>query len=105
MTQPTFTARELELLDEALDRYMADAYGHDNEEGVFTPQDWTALQSLSEKISGVRVQLGGQPEQTPEIPTCPGWGEECGTETERESDLCPDCHMARMDAQSPRIPL
>ncbi len=40
----------------------------------------------------------------PEIPTCPGWGEECGNETEG-SDLCPDCHMARLDAQSPRIPL
>lgn len=33
---------------------------------------------------------------------CPGWGEDCGTQT--ESDLCGDCTMARMDAQSPRIP-
>ncbi|WP_331731822.1 hypothetical protein [Streptomyces sp. NBC_00073] len=65
MPQPTFTARELELLDEALDRYMADAYGHDNEEGAFNPQDWATLQNLSEKISGARQQLGGQPEQTP----------------------------------------
>ncbi|MFF6979508.1 hypothetical protein ACFZAV_17555 [Streptomyces sp. NPDC008343] len=40
-----------------------------------------------------------------EIPTCPGWGEECGNETEREADLCPDCRMARLDAQSPQIPL
>ncbi|MCZ0983928.1 hypothetical protein O1L60_45010 [Streptomyces diastatochromogenes] len=38
-------------------------------------------------------------------PTCPGWGEECGNETEERLDLCPDCHMARLDAQSPRIPL
>jgi hypothetical protein len=41
----------------------------------------------------------------PEISACPGWGEECGNETESGADLCPDCHMARLDAQSPRIPL
>ncbi|MDX3213855.1 hypothetical protein [Streptomyces scabiei] len=42
----------------------------------------------------------------PEIPTtCPGWDEECGNETERGADLCPDCLMARLDAQSPRLPL
>lgn len=36
-----------------------------------------------------------------EIPTCPGWGEECGNQT-AGSDLCPDCHMGRLNAQSPR---
>lgn len=34
---------------------------------------------------------------------CPGYGEDCGTQT--TSDLCPDCTMGRMDAQSPRIPV
>ncbi|MEU0214083.1 hypothetical protein ABZ281_02805 [Streptomyces sp. NPDC006265] len=41
----------------------------------------------------------------PEIPACPGWGEECGNEMEKEADLCPDCYMARLDVQSPRISL
>lgn len=36
--------------------------------------------------------------------TCPGWGEDCGTTIPKSSDLCPDCAMARLDAQSPRIP-
>ena len=34
---------------------------------------------------------------------CPGYGEDCGTLT--MSDLCPDCTLARMDAQSPRVAL
>ncbi|MFF9076326.1 hypothetical protein ACF1A9_29140 [Streptomyces sp. NPDC014872] len=42
---------------------------------------------------------------TPQNRTCPGWNEECGNETEQGMDLCPDCHMARLDAQCPRIPL
>lgn len=33
---------------------------------------------------------------------CPGWGEECGNPI-GGSDLCPDCTMARLDAQSSRI--
>ncbi|MEV6680695.1 hypothetical protein AB0N09_28095 [Streptomyces erythrochromogenes] len=37
--------------------------------------------------------------------TCRGWGEPCGNETEQDMDLCPDCHMARLDTQSPRNPL
>ncbi|WP_327740628.1 hypothetical protein OG749_47220 (plasmid) [Streptomyces nojiriensis] len=40
-----------------------------------------------------------------EIATCPGWGEECGNETAAGMDLCPDCFTARLDVQSPRIPL
>ena len=36
--------------------------------------------------------------------TCPGWGEECGNNTEQGMDLCPDCHMGRLNTQSPRIP-
>lgn len=35
---------------------------------------------------------------------CPGWGDSCGNLCTLDSDLCPDCTMARMDAQSPRIP-
>lgn len=37
---------------------------------------------------------------------CRGYGEECGTPVKHhgDSDLCPDCTVARMDAQSPRIP-
>ncbi|WP_331731819.1 hypothetical protein [Streptomyces sp. NBC_00073] len=44
-------------------------------------------------------------DRQPEKGTCPGWGEECGNETESDMDLCPDCHMGRLNAQSPRIPL
>lgn len=36
---------------------------------------------------------------------CRGWGEDCEqTITSDTADLCPDCHMSRLDAQSPRIP-
>lgn len=46
-----------------------------------------------------------QPDTQPEPRVCPGWGGECGNETTwATADLCPDCHMARLDAQSPRIP-
>lgn len=34
---------------------------------------------------------------------CPGYGEDCGTQT--TSELCPDCTMGRLEAQSPRIPV
>lgn len=33
---------------------------------------------------------------------CPGWNDSCGNDIE-DGDLCPDCTMARLDAQSPRI--
>jgi len=37
---------------------------------------------------------------------CQGWGaDECGNVIPAEADLCGDCGMARMDAQSPRIPV
>jgi hypothetical protein len=37
---------------------------------------------------------------------CKGWAaDSCGTVIPAEADLCGDCGMARMDAQSPRIPL
>jgi hypothetical protein len=36
--------------------------------------------------------------------TCPGWGEDCGTQLTPGNDLCPDCTMGRMNDQSPRIP-
>ncbi|MFG3157213.1 hypothetical protein ACGF7W_34845 [Streptomyces sp. NPDC048219] len=36
--------------------------------------------------------------------TCRGWTEPCGNPVE-DGDLCPDCTMGRLDAQSPRIPL
>lgn len=37
---------------------------------------------------------------------CPSWGvdEDCGGPLMPGSDLCGDCHMARCDAESPRIP-
>lgn len=36
---------------------------------------------------------------------CPGYGDEdCGGPTLPGSDLCGDCHMARCDIESPRIP-
>ncbi|MDX3165892.1 hypothetical protein PV516_19080 [Streptomyces scabiei] len=44
------------------------------------------------------------PENTTTTRTCPGWGEDCGNPTESGMDLCPDCHMGRLDAESPRIP-
>lgn len=34
---------------------------------------------------------------------CPGWNDSCGNMLEGDADLCPDCTMARLDAQSPRI--
>lgn len=34
---------------------------------------------------------------------CPGWNEECGNEIDPGDDLCPDCLMARLNAQSPRV--
>jgi hypothetical protein len=36
---------------------------------------------------------------------CKGWSEACGNEIKGSSDLCPDCTMARLDVQSPRIPV
>ncbi|MFD0437142.1 hypothetical protein [Streptomyces chartreusis] len=87
MTRPSFTTRELELLDEALGA-LSEVAGE-----ALSDETETELEALSFKIR----HLGPKP-------TCPGWGEECGNETEG-SDLCPDCHMARLDAQSPRIPL
>lgn len=47
----------------------------------------------------IAYDLGTQP--------CPGFGEECGTPVKHHNDsvLCPDCTMARLDAQSPRIPV
>lgn len=35
---------------------------------------------------------------------CKGWGEDCGNLIDDNSDLCPDCSIARLDAHSPRIP-
>lgn len=46
-----------------------------------------------------------QRDTQPETPVCPGWGEPCGNETAETADLCPYCHMARLDTESPRIPL
>jgi hypothetical protein len=37
-----------------------------------------------------------------QVRTCPGWGEDCGNHV-TAGDLCPDCTVARLDAQSPRI--
>lgn len=39
-------------------------------------------------------------------PLCPGYGtgEDCGNPKLPGGDLCGDCHMARCDAESPRIP-
>lgn len=35
---------------------------------------------------------------------CPGWGESCGNLIEDPTgDLCPDCTMGRLNAQSPRL--
>lgn len=37
---------------------------------------------------------------------CKGWAaDSCGTVIPAEADLCGDCGMARMDTQSPRIPV
>ncbi|MEV7581587.1 hypothetical protein [Streptomyces erythrochromogenes] len=46
-----------------------------------------------------------QRDAQPETTDCPGWGERCGNETTESADLCPDCFTARLNAQSPRIPL
>lgn len=35
---------------------------------------------------------------------CPGWNDSCGNTLEGDANLCPDCTMGRMNAQSPRIP-
>jgi hypothetical protein len=35
---------------------------------------------------------------------CPGWGEECGNKIPAPEDLCPDCTVGRLEAQSPRVP-
>ncbi len=35
---------------------------------------------------------------------CRGYGEDCGLPIFAPADLCPDCHMARMNTESPRIP-
>lgn len=32
---------------------------------------------------------------------CPGWNDSCGNKLEGDADLCPDCTMGRMNAQSP----
>lgn len=34
---------------------------------------------------------------------CPGWGtgEDCGNEKMEGGDLCPDCHLARLNHESP----
>ncbi|MFE3166763.1 hypothetical protein [Streptomyces sp. NPDC059224] len=87
MTQSIFTARECELLDEAL--------GALSEAAAEALSDETAaqLEALGFKIHGLGPKR-----------TCPGWGEECGNEMEAGADLCPDCRMGRLDAQSPRIP-
>ncbi|MFI6689317.1 hypothetical protein [Streptomyces sp. NPDC050485] len=97
MTQPIFTTRECEWLDEALGA-LSDVAGE-------TLSDETAaeLQELNFKIW--RLGPERQRDRQPEIRTCPGWGAQCGNETTGEADLCPDCHMGRLDAQSPRIPL
>lgn len=34
---------------------------------------------------------------------CPGWNDSCDNVIEGDADLCPDCTMGRMNAQSPRI--
>lgn len=37
---------------------------------------------------------------------CRGWGEDCGTPVRvGVEDLCPDCTVARLDSESPRIPV
>ena len=35
---------------------------------------------------------------------CPGYGEDCGTPIPAGNDLCGDDTMARLDAESPRVP-
>ena len=35
---------------------------------------------------------------------CPGWNDSCSQLLPKGNDLCPDCTMGRMNAQSPRIP-
>lgn len=32
---------------------------------------------------------------------CPGWNDSCGNTIEGDADLCPDCTMGRLNAQSP----
>lgn len=87
MTQSIFTARQCELLDEAL--------------GALSE---VAAEALSDETAAELEALGFKIHALGPKRTCPGWGEECGNET-AGSDLCPDCHMARLNAQSPRIPL
>jgi hypothetical protein len=41
---------------------------------------------------------------TTKTESCPGWGEDCGNKIPSGTDLCPDCTMGRVDAQSPRVP-
>lgn len=36
--------------------------------------------------------------------SCPGFNDSCGNLITPGNDLCPDCSIARLDAQSPRIP-
>ncbi|MFD9774215.1 hypothetical protein ACFWXE_28370 [[Kitasatospora] papulosa] len=97
MTQPIFTTRECELLDEALGAF-SDTYGE-----ALSDDAATELEELGFKI----WRLGPEKQRSPqtEVRVCPGWGEECGNKTEENADLCADCRMARLDTQSPRIPL
>lgn len=40
---------------------------------------------------------------TTETKPCPGWGEGCGNKIPSAEDLCPDCTVGRLEAQSPKL--
>lgn len=62
---------------------------------IFTEGGDKVFPYLSDAVVAVSVQ-GNR---------CKGWNADCGTVIRAEADLCGDCGMARMDSQSPRIPV
>jgi hypothetical protein len=74
---------------------LHEAYDKDNNKILPPTEGHVGFPYLSDAV----VAVG----QAPVL--CKGYGEECGNEIKGSSDLCPDCTTARLDVQSPRIPV
>lgn len=57
---------------------------------------------INEAPSPARPEIDPLCDPCIEVLACPGWDDSCANLREEAADLCGDCLLGRLDAQSPR---